>query len=253
MAALFVLVCAALAAAAQAELTEHGDLFVRFRGGIEPNALPRTQLAPITVSVGGTVTTLSGERPPALRKIRIELNSAGKLDSRGLPICHYSQLVAATPKRALEACGAALVGEGLYSAQTAFPEQTAFPAQGHILAFNAIYGGHQAILAHIFGNDPVPITRVVVFHIHRIGGTYGTVITGDLPDKVNHYGYVEGLLLRLHRSFVYRGRPHSYLSAACAAPPGFSKALFPFARASMTFADGRVLGSTLTRSCSVSS
>ena len=30
------------------------------------------------------------------------------------------------------------------------------------------------------------------------------MIIGDLPDKVNHYGYVEGLSLRLHRRFVYR-------------------------------------------------
>src|SRR3954454_15045366 len=99
---------------AHAELTERGDLFVRFQGGINPTALPRTQLAPITVSVGGTVKSLSGERPPALRKIRIELNRSGKLDARGLPICHYSQLVAVGPERALEACGDTLVGEGDY-------------------------------------------------------------------------------------------------------------------------------------------
>jgi hypothetical protein len=251
--ALVVIASAAVVPVARAELTERGDLFVRFQGGIDPVALPRTQLAPIAVRVAGSITTLSGESPPALRKIRIELNRGGKLDTRGLPTCHYSELVAASSQRALEACGDAFVGEGAYHAQTAFPEQAAFPARGHILAFNAIYHGHQAILAHIFGDDPVPITRIVVFRVHSVGGTYGTVITGELPDKVNHYGYVESISLRLQRRFVYRGQPHSYLSAACGAPAGFSRALFPFARASMTFADGRVLASTLTRSCKVSS
>ena len=241
------------AAIAQAELTERGDLFVRFAGGIDPNALPRTQLAPITVSVAGRITTLSGERPPALRKIRIELNQGGVLDSRGLPVCHYSQLVAASPAKALAACGDALVGDGAYDAKTAFPEQATFPALGHILAFNAIYHGHSAILAHIYGANPVPITRIVVFRIRRTGGTYGTVITGELPEAINHYGYVQGIALRLHRRYVYRGQPRSYLSAACAAPAGFPSALFAFARASMTFADGRTLSSTLTRSCKVSS
>ena len=43
----------------------------------------------------------------------------------------------------------------------------------------------------------------------------------------------------------------SYLSAACDAPAGFPGASFPFAHASMTFADGRTLASTLTRSCRV--
>ena len=55
----------------------------------------------------------------------------------------------------------------------------------------------------------------------------------------------------LHRDFTYRGRPRSYLSAACPAPPGFPGAPFPFARAAITFADGPTLTSTLTRSCRV--
>ncbi|HEY6550498.1 MAG TPA: hypothetical protein VIY71_04790 [Solirubrobacterales bacterium] len=237
---------------AQAELSARGDLFVRFKGGIAPSALPRTKLAPIAVSVAGTVTTLSGERPPALRRIRIELNRGGRLDPHGLPACRHEQLVAASPQQVLAACRDALVGEGAYDAKTAFPEQETFPSEGHILAFNAVYEGHSAILAHIYGHDPVPISRIIVFRIHRRGGTFGTVLTGTLPDAVNHYGYVVGISLRLFRRFDFHGQSRSYLSAACAAPAGFPSAVFPFARASMSFADGRTLASTLTRSCKVS-
>ena len=237
---------------ARAELTERGDLFVHFKGGINPSALPRTKLAPIAVSVAGTVKTLSGERPPALRRIRIELNRSGRLDPNGLPKCRFGQLVAATPKQAMDACGDSLVGEGLYRAKTAFPEQETFPSEGHILAFNAVYEGHSAILAHVYGRDPVPISRIIIFHIGHTGGTFGTVLTGNLPDAVNHYGYVIGISLRLFRRFDFHGQQRSYLSAACAAPAGFPSAVFPFARASMSFADGRTLSSTLTRSCQVS-
>jgi hypothetical protein len=237
---------------AEAELTERGDLFVHFRGGIAPRALPRTKLAPIAVSVAGTVTTLSGERPPALRRISVELNRGGRLDSTGLPRCRYGQLIAATPKQVLAACGDALVGEGLYRARTAFPEQETFPSEGQILAFNGVYEGHSAILAHIYGHEPVPISRIVVFHIRHTPGTFGTVLTGNLPDAVNHYGYVVGIALRLFRRFEFHGQQRSYLSAACDAPIGFPSAVFPFARASMSFADGRTLSSTLTRSCKVS-
>jgi hypothetical protein len=237
---------------ARAELTERGDLFVRFKGGIAPSALPRTKLAPIAVSVAGTVKTLSGERPPALRRIRIELNRGGRLDPHGLPACRYGQLVAASPSRALALCRDALVGEGAYDAKTAFPEQKTFPSEGHILAFNAVYEGHSAILAHVYGHAPVPISRIIVFRIRHTGGTFGTVLIGNLPDAVNHYGYVIGLSLRLFRRFDFHGRQRSYLSAACNAPAGFPSAVFPFARASMSFADGRTLSSTLTRSCRVS-
>ena len=44
-----------------------GALFVRFSGAITPSALPRQARAPIAVRLAGTVKTLSGERPPALR------------------------------------------------------------------------------------------------------------------------------------------------------------------------------------------
>lgn len=239
------------AAPARGELVEHGDLFVRFKGGLAPTALPRDALAPITVSVDGIVKTLSGERPPALRKISIELNRGGVLDTRGLPVCRLSDLVSTPAQQALANCGDALVGEGSYLANTAFPEQLTFPASGHILAFNAVVGGHPAILAHVYGTDPVAMTRIITFHIRHARGAYGTVLTGALPAALNRYGYVKHINLSLHRRFAYRGERRSYLSAACPAPAGFPGAVFPFARASMAFADGRTLSSTLTRSCRV--
>lgn len=238
---------------ADAELSERGDLFVHFQGGLSPTTLPRQRLAPISVRIGGTIKTLSGERPPALRTMRVELNRGGKLDTRGLPVCRYGQIVASASQEALEACGGALVGEGDYVAKTAFPEQATFPSNGHILAFNAIYRQQRVILAHIYGTDPVPITRIVVFHIHHLRhGPFGTVITGELSEAVNRYGYLTKLALRFHRVYAYRGRQHSFLSASCRAPAGVSRAGFPFARASMSFADGRRLASTLTRTCRVS-
>jgi len=245
------LVFALVAEMAGAELTERGDLFIRFKGGISPTALPRRELAPIAIDVSGTVKTLSGERPPALRSIKIELNRGGVLDSRGLPKCHYNDLIATYPSQAMEHCGDALVGEGIYQANTAFPEQATFPSQGHILAFNGIYGGQEAILAHVYGTEPVPITRILVFHIHRKSGTFGTVLAARLPESVNHYGYVIQVALKLFRRYSFHGQQRSYASATCAAPAGFSAASFSFARTSMTFDGGRRLSSTLTRSCRV--
>ena len=250
---LAVIVAAALGAPpAQAELSERGDLFVRFQGGIDPTALPRTERAPIGVEVAGTVKTLSGEEPPALRSIKIELNRGGVIDSRGLPDCHYAQLVAATPGQAMAACGRSLVGSGAYRSRTAFPEQAAFPAEGAILAFNGIYKGHEAILAHVYGIVPVPMNRVIAFRVSRSSGIFGTTLTGELPESINPHGYVVAIYLKLFRRYMFHGRRRSYITAACAAPAGAAFAAFPFARTSMSFADGRTLSSTLTRSCRVS-
>ena len=84
----------------------------------------------------------------------------------------------------------------------------------------------------------MPITRIIVFRIRRTGGTFGTILTGNLPDSLNHYGYVVGIYLRLFRRYVFHGEQRSY---TCVAPAGFPGATFPFARASMKFADGRRL------------
>lgn len=248
VAALLLLV---IASAARGELSASGDLLVRFSGGISPNALPREVRAPIAVSLAGTVRTLSGERPPALRRIAIAINRGGRLDARGLPLCRRAQIQPSSTAEARRRCGAALVGEGSFDADVAFPEQSAFPSHGHVLAFNAIVNGERAILAHVYGTEPAPITRIVVFRIRQSAGAYGTVLTASVPEAVNQWGYLTHFSLNLHRTFTYRGQRRSYLSAACEAPAGFPAATFPFAHAAMSFADGRTLASTLTRGCRV--
>jgi hypothetical protein len=239
------------AALAQAELAAEGDLFVKFKGGLEPSALPRKKAMPIAVSVAGTVRTLSGESPPALRWIRIELARGGKLDTWGLPVCRRWKIASSSDEQALRQCGDALVGGGRYSSNSSFPEQAVFPADGRILAFNSIVHGQKAILAHIYGTDPIPITRVIVLTLHHAKGLYGTVLTGELPIAINRNGYVTRIAMRLFREYEYKGRERSYLSAACPAPAGFPGASFPFAKATMGFEDGRTLSGSLTRSCRV--
>jgi hypothetical protein len=243
--------CLLCASVAHAELVERGDLFVKFAGGIAPTALPRVERAPIAVRVDGTVRVLSGERPPALRHITIAINHGGVIDTRGLPTCRRAQIEPATSQQALEACRSALVGEGRYLGALALPEQDRFPLQGRVLAFNAVVGGQRAILAHVYGGEPVPNSRIIVFHIHQAHGTFGTTLSAALPARLNRSGYLKKISLTLRRTFVYRGQKHSYLSAACAAPAGFTSATFPFSKVSMTFADGRKLSSTLIRTCRV--
>jgi hypothetical protein len=239
------------AASASAELTQSGNLFVRFDGGITPHALPRDSLAPIAVRIEGTIKTPPSDRPPALRHIRVALNRGGRLSSRGLPVCRQRQIEAGTSTEALAVCGPALVGGGGFTSKTALDDQSSTILRGEILLFNAVVHGRPAILAHIFQTDPVPITRLMVLYISRKAGTFGTVITGQLPDSLNRNGYLKSIFLDLHRHYAVHGRPRDYLSASCPAPPGFPGAVFPFARASMSFDDGRTLGSTLTRTCKV--
>lgn len=234
---------------AHAELAQKGDLFVRFDGGISPKTLPRKALAPIAVRIEGTVRVPAKQDPPSLTRIRIALNRGGHLDTRGLPVCHRSQIASVDSSQAIATCGDALVGSGGIVAQSSFPGQQHYLLRGDIVLFNSIEGGHAAILAQISQSAPAPTTNVVTFRIRRAAGTFGTVITGEMPPALKNNGYLKSIFLSLQRSYVYRGESHAYLSASCPAPRGFSAALFPFAKTSMSFDDGRVLSATLTRTC----
>lgn len=251
-AALAVLVSVA-ANVASAELVEHGNLFIRFDGGIAPQALPRRALAPISVRIEGTIRVPAGEHPPALRRMKIALNRAGKLDTYGLPICRSRQIDSVGPTQALAACGKALVGSGGIVADTTLPNQRSTTVRGEVLLFNGVEGRGRTILAHVFETEPTPTTHVFSFAIHHDRGTFGTVLTAEIPAVLRHKenGRLRSIFLQLERRYTYRGREHSYLSAACSAPAGFHGASFPFAKASMTFEDGRMLSSTLVRNCQV--
>lgn len=240
-----------VAAVAGAELSASGNLFVTFDGGILPNALPRHRDAPITVEIAGKVRTLSGEIPPNLHRIVIELNRNGRLDTRGLPVCRRAEIETVDTAEARRRCGDALVGTGAYVARVTFPEQPSASSPGRILAFNSVVGGKPAIVAQVHASKPAPITRTLVFRLRHGDGAYGTVLDAVLPSSFYRFGYLKRIALRLHRTYTYRGRTRSYLSASCPAPSGLREASFKFAHAAMTFADGRLLQSTLTRTCRV--
>jgi len=241
----------ATVAAAEAEVSSSGNLIVTYNGGVTPATLPREDLAPVTVSIGASVRIISGEEPPSVRRITLALNRNGRLDSTGLPTCRVAQLETATGAQALRACGDALVGRGSYRARYNFAEQEASPLHGRILAFNSKSHGEETILAQVHSARPTSSTNIIVLHIHHPSGKYGTVLTGTVPAGLSRWGYLKKFTLQLHRVYSYRNSLHSYLSAPCPAPADLQKVAFPFVFASMSFDDGRVLSSTLTRTCEV--
>jgi hypothetical protein len=242
----------AAAAIAQAEVEQKGTIRVTFDGKLTPKTLPRTGVAPVKVSVGAKIAPTSPTaEPPQLTKMSIAINKYGVIDSTGLPACQLDDIQPSTTADALAVCKRSLVGEGTFSANVPDSGRSPFPASGKLYAFSGKLDGKPAILAHVYGTEPAPITRIIVFHIRTSAGTYGTVLSASVPESVNQWGYLTHFNLSLHRSFTYRGRRRSYLSAACAAPVGFSEAVFPFAHAAMSFVGGRTLASTLTRGCKV--
>lgn len=225
---------------------------VKFDGKLTPHALPRHGTAPVGIVVDAAIDTAGGEDPPQLQRITIAINRNGHFASKGLPVCELDQIQPSTTRGALDACGSSLVGEGHFSANVKLPEQSPFPSEGKVLAFNSLVNGHPAILAHIYGTQPAPTSTVLSFLLKSGHGTYGTVLEASLPQATGSWGYVTGLRMKLRRRFSYRGKARSYLSAGCPAPAGFPSAAFPLARTSFAFAGGLTLASVLNRTCAAS-
>ncbi len=248
--ALLLFAAAAFAAAASAEVIQSGDVRVNFLAKFAPTSLPRETPAPISVEVGGKISTTDGSHPPALRNLRVELNSAGRIESTGLPSCAPSQLQSTDAAAALARCGSAKVGEGSFEAQFKLGGKP-LVVHGRALVFNATLGGRPRMLIHIFISQPVGVTFVVPLRISHKPGEFGTVLSARVPTLAGGLGSVTELRLRIGRRYEYRGARRSYLSAACAAPEGFPGAVFAFARGTFSFEGGRDIHTALTRSCQV--
>jgi len=236
-------------APAQAETVQKGHLRVAFSGAFAPTSLPRQGTAPISVAIGGRITTSDGKAPPQLRRIELAINRSGRLSMTGLPSCRLDDVQPSTNAGALEACRRSLVGEGSFSANVELPEQAPFPSNGKVLAFAGSEGGHPVILAHVYGTDPIPTSYTLPFRIGGGRGEFGTVLSASLPQVTSDWGFVTGIQLRLNRQFTYRGHRRSFLSAGCPAPAGFPGATFPLVRASFAFTGGPTVSSVLSRSC----
>jgi len=237
----------ALASLAQAEVIQRGGIRVTFDGQIVPSRLPRSGSAPVMVAVATKIASTNPKSQPQLTRIQVAINRNGHLDPTGLPVCEISDIQPSTTDKALEACPGSKVGEGSFSATVAVTSKVAFPAAGKLVAFNGTYEGRPAILAHVYGTDPLPTSFTLPFVIGKGHGAYGTTLTATLPAAEGNF--VTGIELTLHRTFTYKGKARSYASAGCPAPKGFSGAPFPFAKATYAFVGGKRLTSTLTRSC----
>ena len=238
-----------VSALADAEVVQHGDLRVSFDGQLTPRALPRHGTAPVQVSVATKITSTNDQSPPQLRSITIAINRFGHFDSSGIPVCTEREIQPSTTQNALAACGSSLVGTGQFSAEILFKQQQApFPSSGKLYAFNGTYKGKPAILAHVYGTDPVPTSFTFPFVLEQTKGTYGTVLKASFPEVTGNAGYITGISLDLGKEFKAHGKTSSYLSASCPAPKGFPGATFPFAKATLAFAGGGI-SSVLTRNC----
>jgi hypothetical protein len=252
IATVFVVALLGAAVVARGEIYQRGNLRVSFDGRLRPHDLPREQMAPVTVSLDGSIGTVDGSRPPQLREITVAMNRAGKIFTAGLPTCPAAKLQQTSTEAALALCRPALVGQGTFAVNVDFPNAPLIPAKGKVLVFNSRVDRKQGMLLHLYGSSPVRAAFVLPFKIERRSqGEFGTVFSTKIPNLASGLGYVTEIKLTIGRRYRYAGKSRSFLSANCAAPAGFPGVTYQLAKTTFAFSDGTNLTSRLTRDCTV--
>jgi hypothetical protein len=231
---------------------QDGNVRVTLLSQVQPHLLPRREKAPIAVFLSGHVQTVKkGGVPPQLRKMTVNVNKHGGINTSGLPVCDITQLQPATTERAIENCGDAIVGSGQFWAHIVLPGQDPYPTHGRLLVFNGKRNGKPVILAHIFTANPFATSFVIPFAIQKLhSGPYGTRLIASFPHALGDWGFVDRIKLTLRRKYQVAGKQESYFTANCPAAPGTNNAVFALAAADFAFGD-KSLTLQVSKSCGV--
>jgi hypothetical protein len=231
-----------LAAGGEATLRA-GNLVVHAKVAFSPKALPKNEMAPVTLHARGSVETADGSHVPAVQSVHMQTDQNLRIDTSGLPSCTVGKLEAALPAEAMRACGAALIGKGIASAEVEFPESAPFSAKGPLLGFNGPkVGGDMVLLFYVHVAVPAPTVLVDVVTVAKGSGKYGYTITQEIPKLAGGSGSLTGFEVSIGRRWTFKRRQHSFLSAEC--PNGRFTNQFEAA-----FADGSILKGDLVFSC----
>jgi hypothetical protein len=224
---------------------------ITFHASASPHQLPRHRAVPISLHVSGRVRLRPGQSPPALRRITVSVNPHAELSTAGLPSCPAARIRSLTSRRTLALCADSLIGVGDFSADVKVPAQAPFPSYGRLLVFASGSRRHPRLLGQVFGTRPVPTAHLLAISFRPSAGRRGAALSVALPAINTDWGHVTGFHLTLHRTYRYRGRPRSFISASCPAPPGALRIPFVAARGQYFFADGHTVTRIVTRTCTV--
>jgi hypothetical protein len=213
-----------------------GNLEVTYNGGFSPTTLSKKKLTPITFNASGSIKTLDGTHPPALKEAIVETDKNGTLSTKGIPVCKAGQLQARDTNAAMKVCGKSLIGTGTTTVEVQFPEQRPVPVTSKLLVLNGgTSGGKTTLYIHAYFSAPVTgaiVTTVKIKKVHN--GRYGLKSVATIPKIANGAGSVKTFSLTINKKGV--------LMAKC--PDGKLQA-----KATGVFADGTKATGSIVRTC----
>jgi hypothetical protein len=239
-----------VAVSARAEQSARGGVRAAFRGSFAPSSIPRHRLAPISLTLEGSVVGRDGP-PPRLRQITFAFGARGGLETAGLPVCPRARLRNATSRQALTRCGDALVGHGEITAEVPLSPSTPIAVRARALVFNGRHKGGPAAWVQAYSAAP-PAAFVLPFYLELPAqGTYGVLMRSPVGRSLGRWPRLRSFSITIGRRYRAGGERRSYLSAHCPLAPRLTQLSVPFARASYEFAPRPTIVQPIRRRCIV--
>jgi hypothetical protein len=223
-----------------------GNMVLTYDAKVLPKKLPTNKPAPISLDLKGTIAAIDGGHPPALKTVVVDTDKNGFVNVKGLPACTSGRLQAQSTANARKACPKAIVstGGGRTTVRVAFPDSTPFTATGPLTFFNGgKKGGTTTLFVHAYVAVPTPTAIVTTVKIKkRRSGPFGLRSVATVPVIAGGSGSVLSYQFTIKRSFKYKGKKQSYLTAKC--PTGRF-----YGRGESRFADGSKLTGQVVVPC----
>ena len=203
-----------LSGIAGAATVEYENLVLHADGGFAPRTLPRKQFAPIDFKGHVDILAKAGGRPSALRKVVLDFDHDGKLDSAGLPTCPPERIAQASTEEARRLCKGAIVGSGRIDALISLASGPV-PASSPLTLFNGPpLGGQPTVVLHARTTVPGTQTFAILVPIERRHGEYGYRATLEVPPIAAGLGSITHVNVEIGRRFG-PGNRRSYVAARC--------------------------------------
>ncbi len=212
---------------------------------ISPKNVSKTKAAPATLAVitaTGRPSDPNGVPVPAVRAI-VDFPKDVTLFSKDYPTCDPTLLQNTSTEIALEACKKAKIGGGTASALLPVGGKV-FPVGQTVTAFNGVpQAGKPSIILHAYGTTPIQTTLVLVGTVTRINKEgFGPRLDIDVPLLAGGAGALTGVNVKIFKTFSYKGKKRSYVSATCTSKKWKSRGQF-------VFRDGESLTPSVTQKC----
>jgi len=189
-------------------------LSLSFGGSISPSKLPSGEYAPIAAHAFGKIETSTGNHPPALRELEVDVDKDVRIDLRSFPACGAARIAERRSRAAMQTCRKAFLGEGTAHVELGAPAGAPMELSSRLLLFNGgKRNGVTKLLVHAFLPLSTPTAIVTRIAVQKRDTSLHAV--ARIPVIAGGMGSLIDFDFDIGQAYDHPAKPGGYLEARC--------------------------------------